>query len=95
MVTERRHVIPAQAGLLTEPAASGADRLRQFQTRVDVAPARTRDPKAIEQLAAGAPEQIRDGARMPEGHQRLVDSVRQRRAMADLMQLVARHSRSR
>ena len=61
----------------------------QLETRVDGAPPRVGDREAIEQLAAGVAEQIRDRARVPEGHQRRVDAVLQRRAMADQMQPIA------
>jgi hypothetical protein len=62
----------------------------QLQAGVDGAPPRVGDREPVEQVAAGVPEQIRHRARMPEGHQRRVDTVLERRAMADQVQPVAR-----
>jgi hypothetical protein len=62
----------------------------ELEARVDGAPPRIRNRHPVEQLAAGQPEQVRDRAGVPEGHQRRVDAVLQRRAMPNEMQAVAR-----
>jgi hypothetical protein len=61
----------------------------ELQADVDVAAPRIRDGEPVEQLAAGVAEQIGDRARVPEGDQRGVDAVLERRAMPDQMQPVA------
>jgi hypothetical protein len=55
-----------------------------------VAPPRVRDGEAVEQLAAGEAEEVADRTGMAESHQRRVDVVLQRRAMADQVQPKAR-----
>ena len=62
----------------------------QPEADVDVAPPRVRDLQAVEPLAVGQTEQIRHRARMPEGDQRRVDTVLQRRAMPDQVQTKTR-----
>ena len=62
----------------------------ELQADVDVAPPRVGDCEAVEQLAAGKTEQIRDRARVTEGDERRVDAVLQRRAMAHQVQPKAR-----
>ena len=53
-------------------------------------PPRVGDREAVKQLAAGMTEQIADRTGVPEGHQRRVNAVLQRRAMANEMQPKAR-----
>jgi hypothetical protein len=67
----------------------------QPEADVDVVPPRVGDLQAIQQLAAGVAEQIGDRARVPEGDQRSVDAVLQRRAVADRCNLKRASSRSR
>jgi hypothetical protein len=62
----------------------------ELQADVDVASPRVGDGEALEQLAAGMPEQIRDRARVTEGDQRGVDAVLQRGAVANQVQPKAR-----
>jgi hypothetical protein len=60
------------------------------QADLDVPAPRIGDLQTVQQLAAGVPEQIRDRARVPEGDQRGVDAVLQRRAVPDQVQPEAR-----
>src|SRR5208283_1396838 len=61
----------------------------RLKARVDGAAPGLRDVQALEQFAAGYPEQIADRARMPEGHERRVNAVLEHRAVLDQVQAKA------
>jgi hypothetical protein len=60
--------------------------LDQVKARVEGAAPGLWDIQALEQFAAGDPEQIADWAGMPEAHQRRVNTVLEHRAVLDQVQ---------
>jgi hypothetical protein len=78
------------APLLFDRVDLAGEVVDQIQTRVDGLAPRLRELEALQELASGDPEQVRDRARVPEAHQRRVDPVLEHRLVLDQMQPEAR-----